>query len=209
VKRLIAVLAVLTMVLGASLAAGAVSVDGDVSYLIGLGQQKGQGFAAHAQVEVMKDIFADASFVSASFKDGEEKGPSDTLLTIGGLYRVANEEDLQIFVGGGYAMLTHKHDEVAAVDTTDEADKGQGQGLFGKFGFKLIPAPKFTLFADVAFAPKLKLGEGSKTLTTARATVAYEVMENISVQGTVKHYRVSDSDITSGILVGGGVSVTF
>lgn len=201
-KRLIAVLAVLTMVLGASLAAGAVSVDGDVSYLIGLGQQKGQGFAAHAQVEVMKDIFADASFVSASFKDGEEKGPSDTLLTIGGLYRVANEEDLQIFVGGGYA-------KVAAVDTTDEADKGQGQGLFGKFGFKLIPAPKFTLFADVAFAPKLKLGEGSKTLTTARATVAYEVMENISVQGTVKHYRVSDSDITSGILVGGGVSVTF
>lgn len=201
-KRLIAVLAVLTMVLGASLAAGAVSVDGDVSYLIGLGQQKGQGFAAHAQVEVMKDIFADASFVSASFKDGEEKGPSDTLLTIGGLYRVANEEDLQIFVGGGYAMLTHKHDEVAGVDTTD-------QGLFGKFGFKLIPAPKFTLFADVAFAPKLKLGEGSKTLTTARATVAYEVMENISVQGTVKHYRVSDSDITSGILVGGGVSVTF
>lgn len=199
-KRLIAVLAVLTMVLGASLAAGAVSVDGDVSYLIGLGQQKGQGFAAHAQVEVMKDIFADASFVSASFKDGEEKGPSDTLLTIGGLYRVANEEDLQIFVGGGYA-------KVAAVDTTDEADKGQG--LFGKFGFKLIPAPKFTLFADVAFAPKLKLGEGSKTLTTARATVAYEVMENISVQGTVKHYRVSDSDITSGILVGGGVSVTF
>lgn len=197
-KRLIAVLAVLTMVLGASLAAGAVSVDGDVSYLIGLGQQKGQGFAAHAQVEVMKDIFADASFVSASFKDGEEKGPSDTLLTIGGLYRVANEEDLQIFVGGGYAMLTHKQ---------DEADKGQG--LFGKFGFKLIPAPKFTLFADVAFAPKLKLGEGSKTLTTARATVAYEVMENISVQGTVKHYRVSDSDITSGILVGGGVSVTF
>lgn len=194
-KRLIAVLAVLTMVLGASLAAGAVSVDGDVSYLIGLGQQKGQGFAAHAQVEVMKDIFADASFVSASFKDGEEKGPSDTLLTIGGLYRVANEEDLQIFVGGGYAMLTHKHDK--------------GQGLFGKFGFKLIPAPKFTLFADVAFAPKLKLGEGSKTLTTARATVAYEVMENISVQGTVKHYRVSDSDITSGILVGGGVSVTF
>lgn len=203
-KRLIAVLAVLTMVLGASLAAGAVSVDGDVSYLIGLGQQKGQGFAAHAQVEVMKDIFADASFVSASFKDGEEKRPSDTLLTIGGLYRVANEEDLQIFVGGGYA-------KVAAVDTTDEADKGQGQGqgLFGKFGFKLIPAPKFTLFADVAFAPKLKLGEGSKTLTTARATVAYEVMENISVQGTVKHYRVSDSDITSGILVGGGVSVTF
>lgn len=199
-KRLIAVLAVLTMVLGASLAVGAVSVDGDVSYLIGLGQQKGQGFAAHAQVEVMKDIFADASFVSASFKDGEEKGPSDTLLTIGGLYRVANEEDLQIFVGGGYA-------KVAAVDTTDEADKGQG--LFGKFGFKLIPAPKFTLFADVAFAPKLKLGEGSKTLTTARATVAYEVMENISVQGTVKHYRVSDSDITSGILVGGGVSVTF
>jgi len=202
VKRLFCMLAVVTLVLGASFMASAISIEGDASYLIGLGQDKGQGFAVHGKAELFNDIFADAAFSAISFKgagDGE-KGLSDTLFTVGGLYRVANEEDLQIFVGGGYAMLTHKH---------SGEDDESGSGVFGKFGFKLIPADKLSLVADVAYAPKFKLGAGSENLTTARATISYEVLENILVQGTIKHYRVSNSDVTSGILVGGGVSFTF
>ncbi|MGB4430291.1 MAG: hypothetical protein WBJ15_00395, partial [Limnochordia bacterium] len=85
----------------------------------------------------------------------------------------------------------------------------KGSGFYGKFGFKFVPAEKFTLLADVSYAPKFKFGEeDAKSLLSARATVAYEVMENISVQGTIKHYRSGD-DINSGILVGGGVSFTF
>lgn len=204
-KRLVCLLTVLSVVMGASLVASAFSLDGDASYLFGLGKEaKGQGFAANTKVEVFDNIFADAAFSFINFKN-EDKGETraDTFLTIGGLYRVASEEDLEVFVGGGYGMLSFTEDgEEPSNDT-------KGSGFYGKFGFKFVPAEKFTLLADVSYAPKFKFGEeDAKSLLSARATVAYEVMENISVQGTIKHYRSGD-DINSGILVGGGVSFTF
>lgn len=203
-KRLVCMLAVLAVVFGASLAAGAVSVEGDASYLMGFGDNKGQGFAAHAKVELMAEVFADAGFSYVTF--GEER--TETLLTLGGLYRVASEEDLQIFIGGGYAMLTLTEKGVAA----DEENGGgkKGNGIFGKFGFTLIPGPKMTLVADVGYAPRFKLNgaDDRVSLITARATLSYEVMENIAVQGTVKHYRAG-KDIQSGVLIGGGVAISF
>jgi hypothetical protein len=188
VKRLVCMLAVLAVVFGASLAAGAVSVEGDASYLMGFGDNKGQGFAAHAKVELMAEVFADAGFSYVTF--GEER--TETLLTLGGLYRVASEEDLQIFIGGGYAMLTLTEKVVAA---EENGDGKKGNGIFGKFGFTLIPGPKMTLVADVGYAPHFKLNgaDDPVSLITARATLSYEVMENIAVQGTVKHYRAGKS----------------
>jgi len=108
VKRLVCLLTVLSVVMGASLVASAFSLDGDASYLFGLGKEaKGQGFAANTKVEVFDNIFADAAFSFINFKN-EDKGETraDTFLTIGGLYRVASEEDLEVFVGGGYGMLS-------------------------------------------------------------------------------------------------------
>jgi len=202
VKRLVCMLAVLAVVFGASLAAGAVSVEGDASYLMGFGDNKGQGFAAHAKVELMAEVFADAGFSYVTF--GEER--TETLLTLGGLYRVASEEDLQIFIGGGYAMLTLTEKGVAAEGNGDDE---KGNGIFGKFGFTLIPGPKMTLVADVGYAPRFKLNADDRvSLITARATLSYEVMENIAVQGTVKHYRAG-KDIQSGVLIGGGVAISF
>lgn len=211
-KRLVCLLTVLSVVMGASLVASAFSLDGDASYLFGLGKEaKGQGFAANTKVEVFDNIFADAAFSFINFKN-EDKGETraDTFLTIGGLYRVASEEDLEVFVGGGYGMLsftaTGPEDDEEGAETSNDT---KGSGFYGKFGFKFVPAEKFTLLADVSYAPKFKFGEeDAKSLLSARATVAYEVMENISVQGTIKHYRSGD-DINSGILVGGGVSFTF
>lgn len=202
-KRLVCMLAVLAVVFGASLAAGAVSVEGDASYLMGFGDNKGQGFAAHAKVELMAEVFADAGFSYVTF--GEER--TETLLTLGGLYRVASEEDLQIFIGGGYAMLTLTEKVVPA---EDNGDGKKGNGIFGKFGFTLIPGPKMTLVADVGYAPRFKLNgaDDAVSLITARATLSYEVMENIAVQGTVKHYRAG-KDIQSGVLIGGGVAISF
>lgn len=198
-KRLVCMLAVLAVVFGASLAAGAVSVEGDASYLMGFGDNKGQGFAAHAKVELMAEVFADAGFSYVTF--GEER--TETLLTLGGLYRVASEEDLQIFIGGGYAMLT-------LTEKGENGDGEKGNGIFGKFGFTLIPGPKMTLVADVGYAPRFKLNgaDDAVSLITARATLSYEVMENIAVQGTVKHYRAG-KDIQSGVLIGGGVAISF
>ncbi len=202
-KRLVCMLAVLAVVFGASLAAGAVSVEGDASYLMGFGDNKGQGFAAHAKVELMAEVFADAGFSYVTF--GEER--TETLLTLGGLYRVASEEDLQIFIGGGYAMLTLTEKGVAADEENGGGEKSNG--IFGKFGFTLIPGPKMTLVADVGYAPRFKLNADDRvSLITARATLSYEVMENIAVQGTVKHYRAG-KDIQSGVLIGGGVAISF
>lgn len=206
-KRLVCLLTVLSVVMGASLVASAFSLDGDASYLFGLGKEaKGQGFAANTKVEVFDNIFADAAFSFINFKNEDEDEPrADTFLTIGGLYRVASEEDLEVFVGGGYGMLSF----TATESEDDQEETPKGSGFYGKFGFKFVPAEKFTLLADVSYAPKFKFGEeDAKSLLSARATVAYEVMENISVQGTIKHYRSGD-DINSGILVGGGVSFTF
>lgn len=212
-KRLVCLLTVLSVVMGASLVASAFSLDGDASYLFGLGKEaKGQGFAANTKVEVFDNIFADAAFSFINFKN-EDTGETraDTFLTIGGLYRVASEEDLEVFVGGGYGMLsfTATGPEGVAASCAESSNDTKGSGFYGKFGFKFVPAEKFTLLADVSYAPKFKFGEeDAKSLLSARATVAYEVMENISVQGTIKHYRSGD-DINSGILVGGGVSFTF
>lgn len=210
-KRLVCLLTVLSVVMGASLVASAFSLDGDASYLFGLGKEaKGQGFAANTKVEVFDNIFADAAFSFINFKNEDKGETADTFLTIGGLYRVASEEDLEVFVGGGYGMLsfpaTEPEDDEEGAETSNDT---KGSGFYGKFGFKFVPAEKFTLLADVSYAPKFKFGEeDAKSLLSARATVAYEVMENISVQGTIKHYRSGD-DINSGILVGGGVSFTF
>lgn len=211
-KRLVCLLTVLSVVMGASLVASAFSLDGDASYLFGLGKEaKGQGFAANAKVEVFDNIFADAAFSFINFKNEDKGETADTFLTIGGLYRVASEEDLEVFVGGGYGMLsfTATGPEGVAASDAESSNDTKGSGFYGKFGFKFVPAEKFTLLADVSYAPKFKFGEeDAKSLLSARATVAYEVMENISVQGTIKHYRSGD-DINSGILVGGGVSFTF
>lgn len=212
-KRLVCLLTVLSVVMGASLVASAFSLDGDASYLFGLGKEaKGQGFAANTKVEVFDNIFADAAFSFINFKnEDKDETRADTFLTIGGLYRVASEEDLEVFVGGGYGMLsfTATGPEGVAASDAESSNDTKGSGFYGKFGFKFVPAEKFTLLADVSYAPKFKFGEeDAKSLLSARATVAYEVMENISVQGTIKHYRSGD-DINSGILVGGGVSFTF
>lgn len=208
-KRLVCLLTVLSVVMGASLVASAFSLDGDASYLFGLGKEaKGQGFAANTKVEVFDNIFADAAFSFINFKNEDKDDHADTFLTIGGLYRVASEEDLEVFVGGGYGMLSFTATGPEDVEGETSNDT-KGSGFYGKFGFKFVPAEKFTLLADVSYAPKFKFGEeDAKSLLSARATVAYEVMENISVQGTIKHYRSGD-DINSGILVGGGVSFTF
>ena len=178
---------------------GAVSVEGDASYLMGFGDNKGQG-CRPCQSGLMAEVFADFSYVTF----GEER--TETLLTLGGLYRVASEEDLQIFIGGGYAMLTLTEKGVAA---EENGDGEKGNGIFGKFGFTLIPGPKMTLVADVGYAPRIKLNgaDDAVSLITARATLSYEVMENIAVQGTVKHYRAGR--ISERCLIGGGVAISF
>jgi len=209
VKKPICFVVVLGILLVAtSFVASAVSFEGDASYLLGLGKPKSNGFTANAMIEVMDHVFIDGSFLSTSSKtdgdgdNGAAEGQSRSLLSVGGLYRPVNDADLKVFVGAGFLRLTNK---------TGDSEPDAGQGIYAKFGFKFLPMPQLSLTADVSFAPKYK-GETddlSGTLLSARATVAYEIIEGVGLQGTVKHYRTSAKTAVSDILVGGGVSFSF
>lgn len=190
-NKTIGLLIVVSLILGMGAAAAAVSFEGDASIVFGLGENQRRGLAIHGRVDVYEEIFAEASFVTSTPTGDAEQGQS--LLTLGGLYRVVHDSDLQVFVGGGWTQLT--------------AGETKGQGLYGKFGFKLIPMPKLTLTADVAYAFKYSVGEQAGTLTAARATLAYDLAENLGVQGTIHHQRALQADTV--LLVGGGVAFRF
>jgi len=206
VKKSIFFLVVLCVLLvSTTFVASAVSFEGDASYLFGLGSSKSRGFAAHAMVEVIDDVFADGSFLSTTAKtaagDGPEETLSNSLISVGGLYRPVNDPDLGVFVGAGFLRLSTK---------AAGADDLIGQGLYGKFGFKFLPTPQLTVVADVSYAPRYKEGTDKPgSFVSARAAVSYEVMDGLGLQGTIKHYKASVAPVTSDTLVGAGLTFRF
>lgn len=194
---------VLTVVfIATAFVAHAVSFEGDASYLFGI-STKSQGFATHAMVEVIDQVFVDGSFLSTSVKsaggDGPDSGLQSQLITVGGMYRPVADQDLEVFVGAGVVRLITKE---------EGAEEARGQGIYGKFGFKYLPVSKVSLIADVSYAPKYKEASAESHLVAARATLSYEVMDDLSVQGTVKHYRTQATS-NRDTLVGGGVTFRF
>ncbi|HKM42829.1 MAG TPA: hypothetical protein VJZ70_02450 [Limnochordia bacterium] len=200
------VLCVCTLFVSTTFVASAVSFEGDASYLFGLGSSKSRGFTAHAMVEVLDDVFVDGSFLSTSTKvavdAAEEKGLSNSLIGVGGLYRTVNDPDLAVFVGAGFLRLTTK--ETGADDLI-------GQGIYGKFGFRFLPMPQLSVVAEISYAPKYKEKDTdtSGSLLSTRGTVSYEIMDGLGLQGTIKHYRASVTPASSDILVGGGITFRF
>lgn len=199
--RKVGLLLVLSFLLVASVTVSAVTFDGDASYLLGVSSQKGSGFAVHAKAELIDQVFVDGSFLTSSAEkaEGQTRSLGHQLVTAGALYRPVIDADLHVFVGGGYAGLT-----VNPV----EGETAKGSGLYGKFGFKMIPTDQLTLEADLIFAPRYKVDEESGSLTTARATLGYEVYPNLKVQATLKHYKASPGEVKN-TLVGGGLSFSF
>lgn len=200
------VLCVLTLILATNFVATAASFEGDASYLFGLSGTKSRGFAAHARVNVMDAIFVDGSFLSTNTKvdpeEAEAKSLSRNLLSVGALYRTVNDPDLDVFVGAGFQRLNSKEGDAEAVI---------GQGIYGKFGFRFLPMPELLLTADLTYAPRYKEQDAAtwSSLITARATVAYEFFDGFGIQGTIKHYKASQTSAVSDTLVGGGVSFHF
>lgn len=189
-----------------SFVASATSFEGDASYLVGVGGSKSRGFVAHAMFEVIDHVLVDGSFLNtnateAASGEGVDTTQSNSLFTAGGLYRVVNDADLQVFVGGGYLGLTTK---------STGSNDSSGHGIYAKFGFRFLPLPELSLMADVSYAPKYKADtDVSGYLVSARATASYELMEGVGVQGTIKHYRTSLTASSRDILVGGGVTFRF
>lgn len=191
----------LVLFVSTTFVASAVSFEGDAGYYFGLKEPKSRGFVVHGRVELMDDILVDGSFLSTSSKDTEsDKGSNRSLFGVGGLYRPVNDDDLQVFVGAGFHVLSAKE--------TDAESTG-GQGIYGKFGFRFLPMPDLILVADVSYAPRFKeKGEANTigNLISARATVSYEVLDGLSVQGSIKHYKAASISDT---LVGGGITFSF
>lgn len=211
-KRVRVVWGALILVLVMSLTVGASSFQADGSYLLGFGDYNGdksqsRGFLVNGAIEFVPNLLVDGSFLSLNYtklKDtelAEGESLNERLITVGGLYRVLSEPDLQVLVGAG---LTNYNAE----GTTD---KFAGKGIYGKVGLEFEVMPKVHLLADLSYAPKFKLEEKDGSVIAARATVSYELIHDISLQGTVKHYKVSATDVStsSNTLVGGGLVLSF
>ena len=199
-KKPVWFLVVLSVLLVSSFAVSAETLEGDASYLFGIGDTESRGFSVHAMAEVVANILADASFLSTSAAPTGDDNSSRQMISGGALYRVVTESDLEVFAGGGFVQLTTK---------TTGTDDLKGRGIYGKFGFKFLPIDKVFVMADVSFAPKYKVGEAQGNLISARATVSYEVMTGLGLQGTIKHYRTSTGAAISDTLVGGGLTFSF
>lgn len=199
-KQVISFLMVVTVILGVSLGASAITFEGDASYLLGLESTNGSGFAAHAKAEIISQVFVDGSFLTASVAKAEEaeNSPRHHMLTAGALYRPVLDPDLHVFVGAGYVQLTVK-----------EENEVKGQGIYGKFGVKIMPLPKWALVADVIFTPRYKIDGNIGSLSSSRATLSYEVFADFEVQATIKHYKSSQAGAVKNTLIGGGLSFSF
>lgn len=220
-KKINVVWGALALVLLFSFSVGAASFQVDGSYLFGFGEHgslksESNGFAVHGSVEIIPNVLVDGSFLSLNYtKLGTdkittavpEKALSERVVTFGGLYQVVSDQDLQVFVGAGLA----NYNSEAGKDTKVE---GKGKGIYGKLGLNFELMPKVNLLADLSYAPKFKYEEKDGTFVTARATVSYDLFNDISLQGTAKYYKTDVSgqtgDVTSAnTLVGGGVVFSF
>lgn len=216
-KKINVLWSALALVLLFTFTVGAASFQVDGSYLLGSGEHgenvalksKSRGFALHGSVELIPHVLADGSFLSLNYTElGTDKitvGTNDireNVITVGGLYQVVSDSDLQVFVGAGLANYNV---------TLGETDPLKGKGIYGKFGLNFEVMPKVNLLADLSYAPKFKLEEKPGNFLTARATVSYDIMSDISVQGTAKYYKLDvDGVLTStNTMVGGGVVFSF
>lgn len=210
-KKLVSLTVLFTILMTFSLVVQARTMEADGSAFYGFGEQgtaktESWGFAVHALVEAMPDVFVDASFLHTSvLKAGGEKLQDGTsmgqqLISLGALYKTVSDSDLQVLVGGGFLMRTAKE--------TDQEDH-KGSGIYGKIGIKLLPSPKITIVADLSYSPKYKTKAEKGSLISSRAMVSYQVMPNLTIQASLKHYKERATTTASNTLIGGGVAFSF
>jgi hypothetical protein len=200
-KPICFMLVFLVLLVSTNFVASAAPFEGDVSYLFGIGGSGSQGFSAHALAELVEQVLVDGTFLSTRAKEAEEEEitSSRQLWSIGGLYRPVAESEMELFVGAGFLQLQVKEKGSEAV---------RGSGIYGKFGLKVMPMEKLSLLADLSYAPKYKEDEEELGhLFSARATLSYQVMDDLGLQGTVRYYKTSTEH--SDTLVGGGVTFWF
>lgn len=202
-KRILMLVVTAVLILSLSLGAAAFSLDAEGAYLLSPEKDSGvRGFSVSASAEVYSNLLLDGLFLSV--RDDSEI--AEQLIRAGGMYRVVTEDDLQVFIGLGFASFKDTSEESES-DPDDEDHSGQG--VYGKLALKTALSPRISLTADLGYAPKFKFGGDDATLLTARAGAGYLVLDNLALQVKVEHYRVGEDKDRSRTLVGGGVAVNF
>ena len=207
-KRCSTVAMCLLFVLAWANLASAVSFTADGAFVLGnSGSAKVRGFVAGVEGEVYSNIFLEGRFLNVSPAKDEE-GNSESMLRADLTYRVLHEADLEVLVGGGYASYSIQLPK-ADDDNEDSSEpvslSEKGDGFFGKVGVKFAPAPKLVVSGDVAYAPGLDFGDhDSRTLVSGRVSLSYEVLDQVSVQGTLMRTSVGSA---STFLYGGGITL--
>ncbi|NLJ80879.1 MAG: hypothetical protein GX335_07635 [Firmicutes bacterium] len=183
----------------------AISLDGDLSYVLGQsdgftgGSHKMGGFLVNADVEIFPQVLADGFFLSSdSSGEGEEKF-SVQILAGGAKYRLDIDSELDVFLGAGWSNFEIK----------SESNPNSGSGFYGKLGLKFEFDPQIRLVGDLNYAPKFRFEDQNGTFLSGRATLSYDVFEGIGIQGTIGRYRANADKSLSGTFYGGGVTFKF
>jgi hypothetical protein len=217
VRRVWVMALILGIVLVFSSLGLAASFSADASYLLGKVTVDGEdefdqwGFMVGVSGELYPNVVLDGRFLNASEK-AEEAGDAvatQTMLSGALSYRLLQEGDFEVLVGGGYQTYNRKG---------AEGDVFNAAGIFGKLSLALRPVDKMMLVGDVSYAPSFKYTiegvdvgaepEDSDAFLTGRVSLSYQVMDQLSVQATV--IRTSFKEHKSvNLLYGGGVVLTF
>lgn len=194
-KRGFLIFGVLALLFLAGFRVGANTLEADLSYVLGgglegNGQERPPGFLAHAGIKISPQVFVDGFFLS-----GQEEGFGIEFMGGGAKYRVVAEEgDLDVFLGAGWAQFEEK------------------SGIYGKLSLSFQFDPRINLRSDLSYAPNVKLWEKQESFLYGRATLSYEIYEGLGLQGTVAYFGQDpgEGDSRSGsLLYGGGLLIRF
>lgn len=201
-KRGLIFVVCLTIVLVFSSLGWAASFSADASYLLGkrtVGNSSTdqRGFLVGVGGEIYPNIILDGRFLNISDAEEEDK-TSQSMLSGAVLYKILQDGDLEVTVGGGYVTF----------NLSGGAEQNGG-GLLGKLGIAFKPMEKMNLVGDLGYAPAFKFDNAdAQAFMVGRVSLSYEVVSQVSVQATVM--RTVHQDLKyANTLYGGGIVLGF
>ncbi|NLY10235.1 MAG: porin family protein [Firmicutes bacterium] len=227
-KKLLVASLVLALLLASSVGVMASSFKMDGMFLFGKSvladgeaNELDMGVLANLEAELFNNFLLSARFMKTfAFRiddEGLAEGESigQTIMSIGGGYRVFSDPTMSAYVGAGFSTV-----ELGVKGMNPEVSiSGSGYHLAVGASFEVYP--KITLFGDVSYAPKItnfKVDNIEKVEGSAlvgRVGVSYSITEMIGVEAGFVHSKVGTKEVPDSInayssnLIGAGIVINF
>lgn len=181
------------------------------------------GVLANLEAELFNNFLLSARFMKTFAFRIDDKGLAEgesigqTIMSIGGGYRVFSDPTMSAYVGAGFSTV-----ELGVKGKNPEVSiSGSGYHLAVGASFEVYP--KITLFGDVSYAPKItnfKVDNIEKVEGSAlvgRVGVSYSITEMIGVEAGFVHSKVGTKEVPDSVnaynmssnLIGAGIVINF